>query len=66
MKLETIWIVTKPYDKESTLGDICFSCNTYHLMLQFRGGLLSDEIEGMFSTETEAVECATKLLEAIK
>jgi hypothetical protein len=66
MKLDLIWIVTTPYDNESTLQDICFSCDAYTLMLQFRGGLSSDNIEAMFSTKEEAEVCALKLLDNVQ
>ena len=59
MKLETIWIVTKPTEL-STLVDICFSTSVNDLHLYYAGGL--DNVIGFYTTEEEAVEVAEGLL----
>jgi hypothetical protein len=64
MKFERFWIVTRPTDK-SGLSDICFESNIGQMENQFRGGLESNDILGMYNSKLEAEWIAKKLIKAV-
>lgn len=53
MRLDRIWIVTKP-TPESEIVDILFSSTMDELELQFRGGLEAKNIVAIYTEEPEA------------
>jgi hypothetical protein len=61
---ESFWIVISP-TSNSQLCDICFDCDFERFASQIRGGLDEQKIAGIFSDQTEAVELAERLLQAI-
>lgn len=61
MKLENIWVITKP-TPNSEMVDICFETDMPGLWLQFAGGLRADEIIGLYTERQEAEKVAMKLL----
>ena len=61
MRLEKIWIVTKP-THESTINDILFDCDIDRLYLQFLGGMRPHDVAGMFTDQLEATMEAKILL----
>ena len=50
----------------STLADTHFQCSFAEFAQQVRGGLTTDEIFGICTTEEDAVATATKLLESVR
>lgn len=59
------WVVTDPQKQgytEETLGDIMFSATMERMELQFRGGLKSEHIYGLYTSESVAKRAAEKLL----
>lgn len=65
MKITHFWIVTKP-NSLSTIDDICFETDMIGLEKQFKGGLKSEDIVGMYTKEKEAKENAVFLLSHAK
>jgi hypothetical protein len=61
MEIKKFFIVTKP-EKYSKLGDILFDVTILGLQNQFRGGLDSKDIVGVFSEQEEAEDLAIELL----
>ena len=59
MKIDNIWIVTHPkINYRCELEDILFETSISGLELQFRGGLKIEEIVGVFTEHTEALDVA--------
>jgi len=56
-----LWFVTSP-TSQSVMEDICFSGTVSSLAAQFRGGLESNKIVGVFVAESDAVKLADALL----
>lgn len=56
-KVSKFWVVTKP-NKNSELIDILFQADMKRMELQFKGGLVSKEIIGIFPTKNEAEKVA--------
>jgi len=63
MEINNFWIVTKP-SNVSTFGDICFRSNIRDLQKQFLGGLLAEDIHGVYTHKGEAITEASHLLGA--
>lgn len=59
--MRTIWIVTYP-NPNSTLVDVVFEADGARLELQFKGGLLGEDIYGFFCSRIEAESAAEQLL----
>lgn len=57
------WVVTKP-SKVSTLIDIMFEADVAYMLLQAKGGLKAEDIEGLYKSKREATTVAEKLLNA--
>lgn len=55
------WVVTKP-SKSSTLIDILFEADVAYMLLQAKGGLKAEDIEGLYKSKQEATTVAEKLL----
>lgn len=64
MKIDKFWVVTQPREL-SELADICFEADVQTLALQFKGGLLPDEIIGLYTESHEAKNTAQKALSNI-
>ncbi len=60
-KVSKFWVVTKP-NKNSELIDILFQAGMKRMELQFKGGLASKEIIGIFTTRNEAEKVAKMAL----
>lgn len=60
-KVNKFWVVTKP-SKNSELIDILFHADIKRMELQFKGGLSSKEIIGIFTTKNEAEKVAKMAL----
>ena len=60
-KVSKFWVVTKP-NKNSELIDILFQADMKRMELQFKGGLASKEIIGIFTTRNEAEKVAKMAL----
>jgi hypothetical protein len=59
---QPFWVVTKPTPR-SVLGDICWESDFKRIALQYKGGLLYSDIYGIYTSHSEAVHAAYKLLE---
>jgi len=59
---KTWWFVTKP-TQMSELIDVCFECDIESIMLQTLGGLLPENLVGMYSNPEEATAQATLLIQ---
>ncbi|OFX31050.1 MAG: hypothetical protein A2X08_18290 [Bacteroidetes bacterium GWA2_32_17] len=60
-KVSKFWVVTKP-TKQSVLIDILFNADMKRMEFQFKGGLSSKEIIGIFTTKNEAEKVAKMAL----
>ena len=60
------WLVTRPTDR-SNLAEVCFPCDFADFVLRCRpkGGLLPQDIYGVYARKDEAVAAATSLLNAM-
>lgn len=65
MKIEKLWVVTKP-GRESELADVCFETDAKGLALQFRGGLQPEDIHAIYTIREEAEKEANRILAAFK
>jgi hypothetical protein len=60
-KVSKFWVLTKP-NKNSELIDIFFQADMKRMELQFKGGLASKEIIGIFTIKNEVEKVAKMAL----
>lgn len=64
-ELGKFYVVTRP-THHSTLNDIMFEADIPRMYLQFRGGLLLEEILGLYKSKAKAKKAAKDLIKRLK
>jgi hypothetical protein len=58
------WVVTRP-TKNSEMADIFFKADIFDIALQLRGGLMGNEIVGIYKNQGKAKKQAQLMLAAV-